>query len=204
MRAPWLPPKTSDDGRVFGQPERSTCFLLRQCVPHRDRPADHARLPVHVTGVGEEEPLHERRRKPVREPDMRVRFGERGRDAAEPRREHHRPGDVAAASEHDVGPPAREDAQARDGRGRREAERPQELRPGAARETRDAEGVERVAALRNEPRLDAIRRPGERHCHPARAERFRDCERRRDVTHRAPGRDQTPELLLLCHGHERC
>ena len=135
---------------------------------------------------------------------MRVRLGQRGRDAAEPRREHHRPGDVAAAAEHDVGLPPREDAQARDGRGRREAERPQELRPGAAREARDAEGVERVAALRNEPRLDAIRRPGERHFHPARAERFRDCERRRDVTHRAPGCDQTPELPLLCHGHGRC
>jgi hypothetical protein len=24
------------------------------------------------------------------------------------------------------------------------------------------------------------------------------------VTHRAPGRDQTPELPLLCHDHGRC
>ena len=136
---------------------------------------------------------------------MRVRLGQRRRDAAEPRREHHRPGDVAAAAEHDVGPPAREDAQA--GETGAAAARPSardEPRPGAAREARDAERVERVAALRNEPRLDAIRRPGERHFHPARAQRFRDRERRRDVSHRPPGRDQTPELLLLCHGHGRC
>jgi hypothetical protein len=24
------------------------------------------------------------------------------------------------------------------------------------------------------------------------------------VTHRAPGRDQTPELPVLCHDHRRC
>ena len=67
-----------------------------------------------------------------------------------------------------------------------------------------AERVELVAALRNEPRLDAIRRPGERHLHAALPQRLRDCERRGDVTDRSPGRDQTPQLSLLLHDPSRC
>ena len=167
------------------------------------RPTTRA-FPSASHGIGEKEPLHERRREPVREAEVRVRLGQRGRNAAEPRGEHHRPADVAAAPEYDVGPPAsrmrRHETRRRGG----ERKRAHELRPGTAREARDAEGVERVSALRNEPRLDAIRRPGERHFHPARAQRFRHRERRRDVTHRPPGRDQAPQLSLLCHDHRRC
>ena len=121
----------------------------------------------------------ERRREPVREPEVRVGLGQRRRDPPPPRREHHRPGDVAAAAEHDVGPAPREDpragARARD---RRAASARASASAGPPREARDAEGVELVARLRNEPRLDAIRRPGERHLHAARAQRLRDCERR--------------------------
>ena len=79
-----------------------------------------------------------------------------------------------------------------------------EPRAGTAGHACDAERIEGVAAFRNEPRLDAIRRPGERHFHPACAQRFRYCERRGDVTDRSAGCDQAPELLLLCHGHGRC
>ena len=64
--------------------------------------------------------------------------------------------------------------------------------------------VERVPVLRNEPSLDAIRRPGERHRHSALAQRFRHCERRGEMSDRPPGRDQAPKLSLFVHGHERC
>ena len=120
--------------------------------------------------------MHERRGQAVREPEVCVRLGQRSRNASQPRRDDHRPCDVAAAPEHDVRPAAREDTQTRGGRGGGETERAEEPRAGTARHAHDAEGVEGVAALRNEPRLDAIRRPGERHFHPARAQCFRYCE----------------------------
>ena len=135
---------------------------------------------------------------------MRVGLRERRRDPLQPGRKHHRAGDIAAAAEHDVGPAPPEDPQARRGRGGGEAERPREARARLPREALDAEGVEGVAALRNELRLDAIRRPGERHFHAARAQRLRYCERRGDVPHRSPGGDQAPQLSLLVHGHGRC
>ena len=98
---------------------------------------------------------------------MRVGLGQRAGDPPQPRGEHHRPGDVAAAAEHDVGAAAaRGCGGTRRGAATRLRERAQRARRWAAagaRETR--ERVERVAALRNEPRLDAIRRPGERHFH---------------------------------------
>ena len=48
----------------------------------------------------------------------------------------------------------------------------------APRQPGDAKRVERIAGLRDEPRLDAVRRAGEAHAHAAGAERLRDCERR--------------------------
>ncbi len=76
--------------------------------------------------------------------------------------------------------------------------------PGRRGNPATREGVERVAALRNEPRLDAIRRPGERHRHAAVAQRLRHRERRGDVPHRPAGRDQAPQLSVLFHDHGRC
>ena len=71
------------------------------------------------------------------------------------------------------------------------------------RQPGDGEGVELVPLLRNEPRLDAIRRPGERHEPAPPPQRFRDGECRRDVSHRPAGRDQEPQLPLVRH-HGRC
>ena len=74
--------------------------------------------------------MRERRREPVRETEVGVRLRQRSRDPAEPGGEHHRPRDVAAAAEHDVGTAPREDAQARDRRGDGERERPKRRRLG--------------------------------------------------------------------------
>src|SRR5436190_413890 len=60
-----------------------------------------------------------------------------------------------------------------------------------------------VARLRNQPRFDAIRRPGERHVNAALRQRVRDRDRRQDVTGRPPGCDQAPKLPLHRHA-ERC
>ena len=66
-----------------------------------------------------------------------------------------------------------------------------------------AERVELVAGLRNEPRFDAIRRPGERHVYAAARQRVGDRERGQHVACRPPGCDQAPKLPLHCHA-ERC
>ena len=98
---------------------------------------------------------------------------------------------------HPAGAP--EDPPAVERRGAREEERPRECGRRPPREAADAERVELVARLRNEPRFDAIRRPGERHVYASRRQRFRDRERGQDVTGRPAGCDQTPKLLLRSH-----
>jgi hypothetical protein len=94
---------------------------------------------------------------------MRVGLAERAGDPVEPRGQHHRPGHVAAGAEHGVGLAAPKDATASERCSERPPRRASELDAGPARQARDGERVELVAVLRNEPRLDAIRRPGERH-----------------------------------------
>ena len=74
---------------------------------------------------------------------------------------------------------------------------------GTTRQPGDGEGVELVALLRNEPRLDAIRRPGERHQPSPPSQGFGDGQCRRDVSDRPAGRDQEPQLPLVRH-HGRC
>jgi len=119
-------------------------------------------------------------------------------------------GAAAAFAEHRWPVPAapasasREDAKAGERRDDGECEGPQEGHAGAAREARDAERIERVPVLRNEPSLDPIRRPGERHFHPARAQGFGYRQRRGDVPHCSAGRDQAPQLSVFRHGHGRC
>ncbi len=194
-----------DDLGVGRQAERRTRLGARARVRRRrDRPADRpVLLPVAPNGQREKDAVGERCGESVREPEVRISLGEGARDPAQTRGEDHRPGDVAAGAEHDVRPPLPQDPKAR-GRGRkrlRDRAHERETRP--PRQPGHSEGVERVAALGDERRLDAVRRAGERHEHAAALERFRDCERRRDVSDRPPGRDQAPQLLLVRH-YERC
>ena len=170
-----------------------------------DRAADHP----HLRGVPsrnlvrEEQALREGGRKPVREPEVSVRLGQRRRDSAQACGEHHRPGDVAAGAEHDVGPAAGEDPQAVRGSGRRAPGGADLGRTRLSRQPRDRKGVEREARLRHQPRLDAVWRAGERHRQSAFAERFPHCERGPDVTGCSSGRDHARELRRRAHS-PRC
>ena len=163
----------------------------------------HLRAVAGRDRVREEEPARERRREAVREPEVRVGLAQRGRDAHRRGREDHRAGDVAAAAEHDVGPPGAQDPPARERSRACEQQRPGERQRRLPRKAGDAEGVELEAGFRNQLRFDAIRRPGERHLHAAAPQRFRDGECRQHVSGRSPGRDQAPQLLLGSHA-ERC
>ena len=134
---------------------------------------------------------------------MGVRLRERRRYASDPCREHHRPCDVPSAAENDVRLPTPEDAEACKRRVHGLYECTDEPDPEPAREPRDREGVELEAGLRNQPRLDAVGRPGEGHRYPAVAQRFRDGERRPNVPCGSAGCDQTHELRRLVHSR-RC
>ena len=104
---------------------------------------------------------------------MRVRLGQRRRDPLPPRRVDHRPGHVPAAAEDDVAASGRRGS-ARTRLGARPASSTARscATPGPARQPRDPERIELVARLRDEPRLDPVRRAGEAHLHAASAERF--------------------------------
>ena len=143
--------------------------------------------------VCEEHALRERHREPVREPEMGVGLRQRGRNAAQARGEHHRPGDVAAASEDDIRTTPRENAIAGERRSRRPTDGPHEAESDPPREPGDRERIELEAGLRNELRLDAVARPGERHRQSARAKYLGDCERRPDVPCRPSRRDHAPK-----------
>jgi hypothetical protein len=108
-----------------------------------------------------------------------------------------------AAAEHDVRPPLPQDLPARDRRAAGAEQRLQQRRRRLARQPGDLERVELVARLRNQPRLDAIRRPGERHVHAARVQRLGDGECRQHVSCRSPGRDHAPQLTPCGHD-SRC
>jgi hypothetical protein len=128
-----------------------------------------------------------------------VRLHQRRRDSEPRGRVHHRAGDVAASAQDDVRLPLAQDPLARAWGSHRTAERSELGRPRLPWQPGDPKGVELESRLRNEPRLGAIRRPGEGHGHFARDERLRDGERRQHVTGRPPGCDQALELSLLRH-----
>ena len=118
-RAPERAAEDEQHRPVRGEPEDAPRLGSRQRPrARRERPARHAvlRAVAAVDRKREEDALRERRRKPVREPEVRVGLRHRRRDPAAGGREHHRAGDVAAAAEDDVGPAAFEDP-----RGRRRA-----------------------------------------------------------------------------------
>ena len=134
---------------------------------------------------------------------MRVGFHQRGRKPPAGGREHHRSAHVPTAAEYDVWLSPAENPVA----GRRCSKRAQRRtglrhsRP--AGQAAHAEGVEVETGLRDEPRFDAIRRPGERHACSAAAQRLRDRERGQHVAGCPPGRDQERWLSLLRH-RPRC
>ena len=142
-RAPSEPPKTSTTCGVRREAERGARLVARARQRRRgDRPADRpVLLPVAPDGQREKDAVGERRGEPVREPEVRVGLGERARNPAHPRGEHHRPGDVAACAEHDVGAALPQDPKAR---GRR-----RERLPGSAHE-RDARAAAAGPEIENE------------------------------------------------------
>ena len=109
LRAPWrarrrrAAPARPAAGRSGAR--ASSCETPRCSAG--DRPAGDAVLRPVAAGdaVREEDATRERRRQPVREPEVRVRLGQRGGNPLPPGRVDHRPGDVAAAAEDDVRPP---------------------------------------------------------------------------------------------------
>ena len=162
-----------------------------------DRPAHDAVLgPVPSRDrIGEEDARGERGGEPVRETEVRVGLGQRGRDP--PAGRGQRPSGRRRSRRRRERRPA---AAAR-GSDRRRPGRRRRSRSGAecggARRPRDApdrKGVELVARGRHEPRLGPVRRAGEADAHAAFGERLRHGERGQDVSRRPPGRDQAPKL----------
>ncbi len=186
-----------DHRRLPRQVEAAAALFLRDAaMVGGHRPAGDAvlRAVPPRDAVGEEDAPRERRRQPVGEAEVGVRLRQRGGKLLPPGGVDHRPGDVAAAAEDDVRPPPLQDRCAR-ARGAAGAhQRAEERRGRPARKAGDLERVELVPGLGDEPSLDPIRRPGERHADAAVAQRCCDCERRQDVPGCSAGRDQGSQL----------
>ncbi len=204
-RAPSEPPKTRTAGVSAARPRRARASSRSTARDAAGMGLPTARYLAPWCGEreGEEHAVGERRREPVGQPEMRVGLGDRARDPAQARREDHRAGDVAACSEHGLRPSPVENPQAGSRGGECPSGGAHERRTGPAREPRDREGVELVPELRNEPRFDAIRRPGEGHQSSPPPQRLRHGQRRRDVSDRPAGRYQEPQLPLVRH-YARC
>jgi hypothetical protein len=189
-------------GQAEGAPRLGAVYQLRasrhgasrEDVLWRLLPTDRER---------QEDAARERCREPVRETEVRVRLGQRRRDTARPRREHHRAGDVAAAAEDDVRLAPCQDPAARERRARRLPERAHEREAESPREAGHLERVEIEAGCRDEPCLEPARRPRKTDLDAARAQRLSDREGGDDVSRCSPGRDQAPELAAFPHGR-RC
>ena len=171
-RAPASAPATSSTGPSGGSSKisRASSFGIAARAGG-DRPADDAvARAVRARRAG---------RRGTRASRTAARAGSRARGARRPRRAP--PG---CASSRRRAPSARRRSRrapkTTSGRRRRRiarhargatpgaVERAEERRRRLPREAADRERVELVAGVRNEPRLDAIRRPGERHEHAAR------------------------------------
>jgi len=128
------------------------------------------------------------------EAEVRVGLGQHRGDPDETRCGHHRAGDVAAAAEDDLGAPPTQDLDAGERGARVDPERAEEGASRAPRQARDAERLELESGSGDESRLDAVRRPRECDGRPARAQRFRDRERRQHVAGGSAGGDQALRL----------
>ena len=195
-----------DDRRIGADPEAGAGIsAARPEMGVRDRPADDLDLvpgaPLDL--VGEEQLRGERCGEPIGEAEMCVGLGQGRRDPAQSRRQHHRAGDIPAASEDDIGTATTQDGAAGERCLRRPHERAHELQRRLPREAADLERVELEARLRNQTRLDAVGTPGERHGRSARAQCLPDCESGPDVTGCSPCRYHDYELRRLDHSR-RC
>ena len=205
-RAPASAPATSSTGPSGGSSKisRASSCGIGRARAGIGRPTTRNSRPVApLERVGEEDRLRERQRHPVREAEVGVGLGQRRRDVHGRGREHHRPGDVAAGAVDDVAAPPAQDRAAGARRDAGAVERAEERRRGLPREAADPERVELVARFRDELRLDAIRRPGDRHVDAALPEGVRHCERGQYVPRCPPGRDHAPKLSLRSH-EQRC
>ena len=200
---PGEPAEDGEDGRIRGKPEARFSpprGLPSRCACGTGLPTTrYFSLVPSRHRVREEDAPCERGGESVREPEMGVRLGQRRRDPAHTRREHHRPGHVPARAEDDVRAAPGEDPSAGERRADGAHERTYEVEAELPWKSRDRERVELVPGVRNQLRLDAIGRPGEGHVHAARAQCFRDCERRPDVSGGSPGCDQARELRRPAH-----
>ena len=173
LRAPASAPKNASTGPSAGRPKRARASACEHAAMRAGtgRPVTrYLRAVPAVDRVREEDATRERRREPVGEPEMGVGLRQRGGD-------FRAPGGVA--------PSARRRSRRRRGRRRAAALQDRARRRRGARPARiserasatdgrrgkpgDRERVELVAGLGDEPSLDAIRRPGERHADAARA-----------------------------------
>ena len=109
----------------------------------------------------------------------------------------------SAGPQHDVRTASRQNSAAGERGLRCLRQRAHEVEPDSPRDPGDRERVELEAGLRNQLRLDAAARPGERHLHPALAQRFADRERWSDVPRCSARCDQTHELGRRFHSR-RC
>ncbi len=158
------------------------------------RAAGHQVAPAGAAGERERQrdPPRQRRGQAVGGAEVRVGLHEHERAARQPRRQGHRPGDVPARADHDVGAAAGEQrGRARDG-DRRLRQRDQVPRRQAPREAAHGEQVLGVAG-----RLDRAGRARPAGAHeadlsPPRAQRVGHRQRRHHVTARPAGGDQRP------------
>ena len=192
-------PSTITTGPSAGKPKwRASSLLPGTCAVGMGRPTTRYFGPFRPSiGYARKTPVRERLGKAVRQTDVRVSFGEGGEsDGAA--RQHHRAPTYPPGPENDVRPSPAEDPQC--GEGPRGADERAELaQPRPARQARDREGVQLVARLRNQLRLDAPGRPGERHVRSARSQRVGDGERRPHVSGCPAGCDQAHGWRRLAH-----
>ena len=196
-----------DHGCLPRQIELTAALFLRDAAMvggHRAAGDAVLRAVPPSDGVGEEDAPRERRRQPVGEAEVSIGLGQRGGQLLSPGRVDHRPGDIAAATEDDVRPPPFQDRCACSWRAAGTHQRAEERHRRPAGKARDLEGVELVPGLRNEPSLDPIRRPGERHADAAFPQRCCDCERRQNVSGCSACGDQGSQLAGASAHRQRC
>ena len=193
-------PEDEDDRPVGGERKQ----LAGRCPLRRLRASGNGPANDAVLGLGEaldrigkENTPREGRGHPVREAEMGVGLGQRGRNPAQPGGEDHRPGYVAASAEHDIRPAASQDLSSRGNGERRRPERARELRAEAPRETLHAEDVQLETRLADEARVSVGRDDDLR---SARPERFGDRECRQDVSCCSACGDQALRRWRRRHG----